>query len=106
MPAKRRPLLGSDPTNVEADATFVFSRAAIGLGEGETTSERVPVAPRQLVPVVNIPRPLDSETATTGVYLPFTDDDERPTVDEPVFHHDGSATATKRDTIPMPPRKE
>ncbi|MEO5730800.1 MAG: serine/threonine-protein kinase [Byssovorax sp.] len=115
MPAKRRPMLGSDPTGDDPDGTFVFSRAAMGLCEGEPTSERSPVAserspltPRPPVAVVNIPRPLDSETATTGVYLPFTDDDnERTTVDEPAFLHDSSATATKRDTIPMPPpRKE
>ncbi len=121
MPAKRRAMLASDPTGDDPDGTFVFSRAAMGLCEGEPTSERSsaaserwpvasersPVTPKPPVAVVTIPRPVDSETATTGVYLPFTDDDnERTTVDEPAFLHDTSASASKRDTIPMPPRKE
>ncbi|MFS8067116.1 MAG: hypothetical protein ACMG6S_12160, partial [Byssovorax sp.] len=121
MPAKRRAMLASDPTGDDPDGTFVFSRAAMGLCEGEPTSERSPAAserwpvaserspvtPKPPVAVVTIPRPVDSETATTGVYLPFTDDDnERTTVDEPAFLHDTSASASKRDTIPMPPRKE
>ena len=106
MPAKPRAMLASDPTNDDPDGTFVFSRAAIGLRDGEPTSERMPIAPTPPAPIVNIPRPVDSETDTTGVYLPFTDDDERTSVDEPAFLHDSSATSTKRDTIPMPPRKE
>jgi eukaryotic-like serine/threonine-protein kinase len=133
VPATRKPTLGSDLTNDDPDGTFVFSRAAIGLRDGEPTSERMPLAPTPPAPmakepisvrsaliptprapavkepisvrtpvappppppVVTIPRPMDSEAETTGVYLPFTDDDEGTTVDE-----------LKRDTIPMPPRKE
>ena len=152
-PSKRRSMVGSDSTNDDPDGTFVFSRAAIGLRDGEPTSERMPLAPTPPAPVVKepisvrsplappppppvvkepisvraplvptprapavrapipvrapmapppppppivtIPRPVDSEAETTGVYLPFTDDDEGTMVDE-----------LKRDTIPMPPRKE
>jgi hypothetical protein len=39
--------------------------------------------------------------------MPYTDDeDERTMVDEPRFLRDSTASTTRRDTIPMPPRKE
>jgi serine/threonine-protein kinase len=104
MPAKRRPI-ASDPASDDSDATFVFSRAAIGLRDGEMApeSEPAPVAPP---PVVAPVEPPEAEE-TTGVYMPYTDEeDERTMVDEPRFLRDSSAGVTRRDTIPMPPRKE
>ena len=98
MKITRRTLLGS---SLAAGATLVSSSGAAQPAHPHPT----PPAPTPPAPVVQIPRPVDSENETTGVYLPFTDDDERTSVDEPVFLHDG-VTSTKRDTIPMPPRKE
>jgi serine/threonine-protein kinase len=103
MPAKRRPI-ASDPTSDDSDATFVFSRAAIGLRDGEAApeSEPAPIAPPPVAPA----EPPEPEE-TTGVYMPYTDDeDERTMVDEPRFLRDSTASTTRRDTIPMPPRKE
>jgi eukaryotic-like serine/threonine-protein kinase len=106
MPAKRRSI-ASDPTNDDSDATFVFSRAAIGLGDGDASSEPEPEAPAP--PGVDVPLgpgEVSETDETTGVYLPYTDDDERTMVDEPHFLRDGTVSTTRRDTIPMPPRKE
>ena len=103
MPAKRRPI-ASDPTSDDSDATFVFSRAAIGLRDGEAAPESEP-APLVLPPVEPVEPPEAEDT--TGVYMPYTDEeDERTMVDEPRFLRDSSASTTRRDTIPMPPRKE
>jgi hypothetical protein len=55
------------------------------------------------LPVAEVPEVEE----TTGVYMPYTDgDDERTMVDEPRFLRDSTASTTRRDTIPMPPRKE
>ena len=111
-----RPVIASEPTSDEADATFVFSRAAMGLRDGEPVSQCSfePVSQRVPEPVALTPTPPPVEVAppavetvepdeTTSDYAPFTDDDnERTMVDEPRFLRD----STRRDTIPMPPRKE
>jgi serine/threonine-protein kinase len=102
MVKKRRPL-ASEPSSDDSDATFVFSRAAIGLRDGEPASEPEPVLPSVKLPVAEVPEVEE----TTGVYMPYTDgDDERTMVDEPRFLRDSTASTTRRDTIPMPPRKE
>lgn len=102
MVKKRRPL-ASEPSNDDSDATFVFSRAAIGLRDGEPVSEPEPVLPSAKPPIAEVPEAEE----TTGVYMPYTDgDDERTMVDEPRFLRDSTASTTRRDTIPMPPRKE
>ncbi|MEP7123498.1 MAG: serine/threonine-protein kinase [Byssovorax sp.] len=106
MPAKRRPI-ASEPTSDDSDATFVFSRAAIGLRDGEVAPESEPPAASR--PAAPPPAPIEvSEVEeTTGIYLPYAEEeDERTMVDEPRFLRDSSVSTTRRDTIPMPPRKE
>ena len=107
MPAKRRPI-ASDPTSDDSDATFVFSRAAMGLRDGEAAPESESAAPlpAPLAPIT--PAEVPEAEDTTGVYMPYNDEgeDERTMVDEPRFLRDSSASTTRRDTIPMPPRKE
>jgi eukaryotic-like serine/threonine-protein kinase len=106
MPAKRRPI-ASEPTSDDSDATFVFSRAAIGLRDGDTDPDpAAPAPPPAAADVPPGPGEVSETDETTGVYLPYTDDDERTMVDEPRFLGDSSAGTTRRDTIPMPPRKE
>jgi serine/threonine protein kinase len=112
MPAKRQPIASEPPgSNDDPDATFVFSRSSMGLQDGEPISVRGPIIPTPAAPpVIEAPPvttpPEFSETDTTGVYLPYTDDDEHTTIDDPHFLGEGSATSSHRDTIPMPPRKE
>jgi serine/threonine-protein kinase len=141
-----RPVLASDPTSGEdPDATFVFSRAAMGLADGEPMSQRLfapasqrsgePASQRALAPgsqrsvapgsqrwpeaipltpppppVTVAPPPVEANEPpeeTTSDYAPFTDDDnERTMVDEPRFLRDSASSISRRDTIPMPPRKE
>ncbi len=107
MPAKRRPI-ASDPTSDDSDATFVFSRAAIGLRDGEAAPDSGPAVPAT-PPGADVPLgpgEVSEIDETTGVYMPYTDEDERTMVDEPRFLRDSTASTTRRDTIPMPPRKE
>ena len=108
MPAKQRRPVASDPTNDDSDATFVFSRAAMGLRDGESPSEADSTAlPLPEDELQTGPGELAEVEETTGVYMPYTDDeDERTMVDEPRFLRDSTASTTRRDTIPMPPRKE
>ncbi len=99
-----RPVIASEPTCDEADATFVFSRSAMGLLDGE------PVVLSPTPPPVEV-APAAVETVepdeTTSDYAPFTDDDNEWTmVDAPGFVRDSAASITVRDTIPMPPREE
>jgi eukaryotic-like serine/threonine-protein kinase len=108
MPAKRRPI-ASDPISDDSDATFVFSRAAIGLQDGEAEPESESAEPSTpLVADLPLgPGEVSEIDETTGVYMPYTDEeDERTMVDEPRFLRDSTASITRRDTIPMPPRKE
>jgi serine/threonine-protein kinase len=109
MPAKQRRPIASEPTSDDSDATFVFSRAAMGLNDGEALSEPEPIVPVPLGDELPTgPGEAPEVEETTGVYMPYTDelDDERTMVDEPRFLRDSTASTTRRDTIPMPPRKE
>jgi serine/threonine-protein kinase len=107
MPAKRRPI-ASDPTSDDSDATFVFSRAAIGLRDGEAAPESESAVPAPTPVAAVVPAEAPEAEETTGVYMPYNDEgeDERTMVDEPRFLRDSSVNTTRRDTIPMPPRKE
>ena len=108
MAAKQRRPIASEPTSDDSDATFVFSRAAMGLRDGEAQSEPEPIVPLPLgdeLPMGLGEAPEVEET--TGVYMPYSsEEDERTMVDEPRFLRDSTASTTRRDTIPMPPRKE
>jgi len=104
----------SDPPD-DPDATFVFSRAVIGMRDGEPASQRMPepLAPTPTPPSVRVVPPVlevfevIEPDETTSDYAPFTDDDnERTVVDEPRFFRDSTSSVTRRDTLPTPPRKE
>lgn len=126
-----RQVLTSDPTGDDSEGTFVFSRAAMGLGDVEPGSQRSPEpASWRVVEVVAVTLPAEAEgdrpsiemdrpsievfeiievgesEETTSDYAPFTDDDnERTMVDEPRFLRDGTSSLLRRDATPTPPRK-
>lgn len=103
VPAMRS-VIASEPACDEADATFVFSRSAMGLLDG-VPAVLSPTPP----PVVVASAAVETvETVeTTSDYAPFTDDDNEWTmVDAPGFVRDSASSITVRDTIPMPPREE
>lgn len=100
VPAMRS-VIASEPACDEADATFVFSRSAMGLLEG------VPAVLSPTPPPVVVASAAVETVETTSDYAPFTDDDNEWTmVDAPGFVRDSASSITVRDTIPMPPREE